>query len=216
MEEKLINVAPQKSLSLVISVPYNTTQGGGGTWKIDLQLPFPPNIVPEFHFFFLNVFFCHISFNSFFGFVYWYLLSLRDPHRAQKCSVHESSLGGTYVEIYQERRVLWYSMFPLISLSVTVLELVLVRIWSRYILAQSHTHRFLNAADVDGELCTTTGTLKCPPPSTLSATHPITFGPYFLGIHKVKTFENSTSFFSTTSRHPLDTTLCICKHLHLG
>jgi hypothetical protein len=96
--------------------------------------------------------------------------------------------------IYWKRRVLWYSLLPPISLSA------LVRRGSGHIFAQFHTplnalDSLLNVADVDGGLCTATGTSKCtPPPHPQSLTRLRSDLNFW--IQKVKVLENSTSGFS--------------------
>ena len=76
------------------------------------------------------------------------------------------------------------------------------RVWVHTFTISYSIYSLLNAADVDGGLCTATGTSKWPPPP-----HPHSLtrlcSDLDFWIQRVKTFKNSTSCFSTTSRHPL-------------
>jgi len=76
------------------------------------------------------------------------------------------------------------------------------RVWAhtRTILWSIKT--LLDAADVDGGLCTATGTSKCtPPPHLHSLTQSLSERDFW--IQEVEVLTNSTSCISTTCRHPL-------------
>ena len=76
------------------------------------------------------------------------------------------------------------------------------RVWAHIYTILYSADSLLNVADVDGGLCTATGTSKCtPPPHPHSLTRLRSDLNFW--IQKVKVLENSTSGFSTTSRHPL-------------